>query len=192
MVGCAVDSESIDGCVFVDDVHHHHHPLFVPSPRILSTPITPYRCIVLPYAISNMSSSELPPPPPEAKSIATFSDGISALQYLPASTSTDATTRNNNSGTSSSRVAATSWDGTLRVYDTHTGTMLLTQTMESESGPLLSMAVVASSPSGSSSSSQSSSYMIVTGGLDGSGTYVVVGLFGSGQSGGYFWVGLVD
>ena len=184
--------KSIDGCVFVADVHHHHHPLFVPSPRILSTPITPYRCIVLPYAISNMSSSELPPPPPEVKSIATFSDGISALQYLPASTSTDATTRNNNSGTSSSRVAATSWDGTLRVYDTHTGTMLLTQTMES--GPLLSMAIVAASPaeSSSSSSSQSASYMIVTGGLDGSGTYVVVLLFGSGLRGGYLWVGLVD
>jgi outer membrane protein assembly factor BamB len=70
------------------------------------------------------------------------------LEYLKGSSSS-----NNNHH--DHHVAATSWDGTLRVFDTATGTALLTQTMES--GPLLSLAIA--SPT-----------RIVTGGLDGSGT----------------------
>jgi len=96
-------------------------------------------------------------PPPETKSIATFSDGISALEYLPYndddgdSSSTPTTPKRKN------HIAATSWDGTIQIYDTETGKALVTQTMES--GPLLSLAVV-------------SSTCLVTGGLDGSGTFV--------------------
>ena len=145
----------------------------IPTPHTPSPP-----CIDLSYEFSlslppiPFMLSELPPPPPEVKSIATCSDGISALSYLPPTTSNSSSS--DGGGNGGDTVAATSWDGTLRVYNTQTGTMLLTQTMES--GPLLSMAVVVSTvpPLGTSSSSSSSSYLIVTGGLDGSGTYVVV------------------
>jgi len=111
--------------------------------------------------------SELPPPPPEVKSIATFSDGITALSYLPPAPISSGP---NIDSDSDNTVAATSWDGTLRVYNTHTGTLVVAQTMES--GPLLSMAVVGTASSEPSSSSSASSYLIVTGGLDGSGTYL--------------------
>ena len=144
----------------------------IPTPHTPSPP-----CIDLSYEFSlslppiPFMLSELPPPPPEVKSIATCSDGISALSYLPPTSNSSSSS---GGGSGGDTVAATSWDGTLRVYNTQTGTMLLTQTMES--GPLLSMAVVVSTvpPLGTSSSSSSSSYLIVTGGLDGSGTYVVV------------------
>mmetsp|Transcript_51147 Transcript_51147/g.147593 ORF Transcript_51147/g.147593 Transcript_51147/m.147593 type:complete len:349 (-) Transcript_51147:79-1125(-) len=83
-------------------------------------------------------------PPPEAKSIAKFSDGISALQYFTASQQ------------ATEFLAATSWDGTLRVLDTADKSVILTQTMES--GPLLSLATM----------STPNKTILVTGGADGS------------------------
>jgi hypothetical protein len=94
-------------------------------------------------------------PPPEAKSLAVFSDGISALSYLPSKPS---------------HVVATSWDGTVRIHDTSTvgdaasaagSAAVLTQSMEA--GPLLSLATLLPT-SGLGTS-------IATGGMDGSGTY---------------------
>lgn len=78
--------------------------------------------------------------PPESKSLSLFSDGISALSYLP------------KEGTS--LLASTSWDGSVRLHDTVARTAVLSQTMDS--GPLLSLAV----PSNGDS--------VATGGLDGS------------------------
>eukprot|EP00934_Nitzschia_sp_Nitz4_P004635 Nitzschia sp. Nitz4//scaffold18_size181773//165258//166597//NITZ4_001942-RA/size181773-snap-gene-0.283-mRNA-1//-1//CDS//3329540092//4625//frame0 len=83
-------------------------------------------------------------PPPEAKSLAKFSDGVTGLEYI-----------------QSSRLASICWDGTLQVHDTQAGSgtnngsdssALLTQTMES--GPLLSLAIL-------------SGETMVTGGLNG-------------------------
>eukprot|EP00533_Pseudo-nitzschia_delicatissima_P006852 CAMPEP_0116087054 /NCGR_PEP_ID=MMETSP0327-20121206/5170_1 /TAXON_ID=44447 /ORGANISM="Pseudo-nitzschia delicatissima, Strain B596" /LENGTH=388 /DNA_ID=CAMNT_0003578119 /DNA_START=58 /DNA_END=1224 /DNA_ORIENTATION=+ len=93
-------------------------------------------------------------PPPEAKLLDKFPDGISALQYLPPSSSDDGTKR---------LLASTSWDGAIRVHDTSSekpssSRLLLTHNMES--GPLLSLAVGV----GSSTSETAS---IITGGLDG-------------------------
>lgn len=88
-----------------------------------------------------MSQQQQQQPPPEAKSLAKFSDGISALEYYLSEEST------------SSHIAATSWDGTLRIHDTATQTALATQSMEC--GPLLSLAI----PSPTS---------LVVGSLDGS------------------------
>lgn len=89
--------------------------------------------------------------PPEAKLLDKFSDGISALQYLPESSD------------GKKLLASTSWDGAIRVHDTSSerdagSRLLLTQNMES--GPLLSLAVAA----GSSSSDAAT---IFAGGLDG-------------------------
>jgi cell cycle arrest protein BUB3 len=83
-------------------------------------------------------------PPPEAKQLPDSpNDGVTALSYLP--------------NPSTSLLAATSWDGTLRIYDTatkdHDATLQLSQTMES--GPLLSLATPGDKA-------------VVTGGLDGS------------------------
>jgi len=94
-------------------------------------------------------------PPPEAKLLDKFPDGISALQYLPASSSDDGGKK---------LLASTSWDGAIRVHDASSekpsnSRLLLTHNMES--GPLLSLAV-------STGSSTSESATIITGGLDGS------------------------
>ena len=79
-------------------------------------------------------------PPPEAKSLATFPDGISSISYLPKK--------------ESSLLASTSWDGTVRIHDTAASSPVLTQTMES--GPLLALAT------------PSDIDAVMTGGLDGS------------------------
>lgn len=79
----------------------------------------------------------------EAKSLAVFSDGISALSYLPSQVS---------------HVAATSWDGTIRIHDTSASpSSVLTHAMEV--GPLLCLAT----PAGGTT-------VCATGGMDGSGT----------------------
>jgi len=99
-------------------------------------------------------------PPPEAKLLDKFPDGVSALRYMP-------TTANANQNGSKRLLASTSWDGAVRVHDTSlsddegssTSTsstispLLLTHNMES--GPLLSLAV----PDATT---------MVAGGLDGS------------------------
>lgn len=88
-------------------------------------------------------------PPPEAKLLDQWSDGISAIQYLSSAAISG--------GSSTTLLASTSWDGTVRLHDTATTTTksaMLSHNMQS--GPLLSMAA----PNGSGS--------LVTGGLDGS------------------------
>ena len=78
--------------------------------------------------------------PPVAKPLPDCpSDGVTALRDLP--------------NQSVSLLAATSWDGTLRVYDTKEASLQLTQTMES--GPVLCLATPGDKA-------------VVTGGLDGS------------------------
>lgn len=101
--------------------------------------------------MSSSSSSQQQQPPPESKLLAKFSDGITGLSYLPNSQ------RN-------TYLACASWDGTLQLHDTSSistgassSSSVLTQTMDS--GPLLSLAT------------PSNSETIVTGGLDGSGTF---------------------
>jgi WD40 repeat protein len=66
-------------------------------------------------------------------------DGVTAISYLP--------------NASISLLAATSWDGTLKIYDTQDATLQLSQPMDS--GPLLSLATPGDKA-------------VVTGGLDGS------------------------
>lgn len=83
-------------------------------------------------------------PPPEAKLLDKFSDGISALQYLTKGAG----------GDDHNRLLSSSWDGAVRLHDTTASTALLLHNMES--GPLLSVAAPASSD------------VIVSGGLDGS------------------------
>lgn len=79
-------------------------------------------------------------PPPEAKRLSESpNDGVTALSYLP--------------NPSTSLLAATSWDGTLKIYDTKDGTLQLNQAMEC--GPLLSLATPGDKA-------------VVTGSLDGS------------------------
>jgi cell cycle arrest protein BUB3 len=89
-------------------------------------------------------------PPPEAKLLDKFTDGISALQYLASSSPAG--------GGSSTRLASTSWDGSLRLHDTSEAKRaspgLLSHNMES--GPVLSLAAPLSVNG------------LVTGGLDGS------------------------
>jgi len=71
-------------------------------------------------------------------------DGITALSYM---------------GDDQSRLlASSSWDGSVRIYDTSSLTNVCTQVMES--GPLLGMATAASD-----------SKILFTGGLDGSGEF---------------------
>lgn len=119
-------------------------------------------------------------PPPEAKLLDKFPDGISALQYLPANSSS------NNGG--KRLLASTSWDGAVRVHDTlgessSSSRLLLTHNMES--GPLLSLAVTAG-PSATEAST------IITGGLDGTvksfdiatSTVRSIGLHDTGNSNG--------
>jgi cell cycle arrest protein BUB3 len=89
-------------------------------------------------------------PPPEAKLLDKFSDGISSLQYL-SSVATAA------GGDSSNKLALTSWDGTVRLYDTsktESSPALMSHNMES--GSLLSLAL------------PSATGKLVTGGMDGS------------------------
>ncbi|KAL7537673.1 hypothetical protein ACHAXR_009268 [Thalassiosira sp. AJA248-18] len=88
--------------------------------------------------------TSLPSPP---------NDGITSLQYLPASSS------------SSSLLASTSWDGALRIHDTIAKSHVVTQMMDS--GPLLSMAI-GSSSSSSSSNDENHHPPVYTGGIDGS------------------------
>jgi WD40 repeat protein len=79
--------------------------------------------------------------PPESKSLAKFSDGISDLSYLPKN--------------DVSLLASTSWDGSVRLHDTQaTNTAVLAHQMES--GPLLGLAIPQNMDA------------IATGGLDGS------------------------
>ncbi|KAL3925469.1 MAG: hypothetical protein SGILL_000386 [Bacillariaceae sp.] len=87
-------------------------------------------------------------PPPEAKLLDKFSDGISAIQFLSASSPAG--------GGSTTRLASTSWDGNLRLHDTslESSPGLLSHNMES--GPLLSLATPLSMNG------------LVTGGIDGS------------------------
>ncbi len=86
-----------------------------------------------------MSSTPLEPQPLPSPP----SDGITCLKYLPVASSSTTT------------LACTSWDGTVRLYDTKTMTNVCTQSMDC--GPLLSLAVDGSGNS------------LFTGGLDGSG-----------------------
>jgi hypothetical protein len=80
-------------------------------------------------------------PPPEAKSLAVLSDGITSLSYLPKR--------------DTSLLASTSWDGSVRLHDTVANTAALVQTMDS--GPLLALAAPPEMDA------------VITGGLDGSG-----------------------
>jgi cell cycle arrest protein BUB3 len=83
-------------------------------------------------------------PPPETKLLPDPpTDGVSRMLYLPTSASS-----------SSSRLATTSWDGTVCLYDTVEHKRVLSHAMES--GPLLSMAAPGTMNA------------VVTGGLDGS------------------------
>jgi cell cycle arrest protein BUB3 len=87
-------------------------------------------------------------PPPEPKLLDRWSDGISAIEYLSSSSLA--------SGGSTTLLASTSWDGTVRLHDTskELSPALLSHNMES--GPLLSIAAPVATGS------------LVTGGLDGS------------------------
>jgi WD40 repeat protein len=69
-------------------------------------------------------------------------DGVTQLSYLPVTSS------------SSSLLASTSWDGSVRIHDTLAKTAVLSHVMDS--GPLLSVGT----PNGATS--------VITGGLDGS------------------------
>ncbi len=88
-----------------------------------------------------MSQSSPPPEPIALPSPPT--DGITCLAYLPS---------NDNS---SSILACSSWDGTVRLYDTQSMMNVCTHSMES--GPVLSLAV------------DGAGKCLFTGGLDGSG-----------------------
>jgi len=96
-------------------------------------------------------------PPPEAKLVDKFTDGISELQYLRSSTSSSLSSNND----SKKLLASTSWDGAVRVHDTAGDNSPLLLTHNMESGPLLSLAVPARS-------SSSEATTIIAGGLDGS------------------------
>ena len=118
-------------------------------------------------------------PPPEARLLDKFVDGISSLQYIPGggpgdasggAASADPAADSGQQQTTRRRLlASTSWDGVVRVHDTSrtwdpsngsSSNAMLAHNMES--GPLLSLAVP------SSSSSQQQQQILVTGGLDGS------------------------
>ena len=81
------------------------------------------------------------PPSNELTSLATFTDGITKLEYLQKD--------------NKSLLASTSWDGSFRLHDTSSKSAILAQGMES--GPLLSLACSAKLDG------------VATGGLDGSG-----------------------
>ncbi|KAG7344351.1 WD repeat-containing protein [Nitzschia inconspicua] len=87
-------------------------------------------------------------PPPEPKLLDRWSDGISTIHYLSSVSPAG--------GGSTTRLASTSWDGTVRLHDTakESAPALLSHNMES--GPLFSLAVPMVVGS------------LVTGGLDGS------------------------
>lgn len=132
-------------------------------------------------------------PPPEAKLLDKFSDGISALRYLPASVSGSYNSNNNTDTDTSSTtnrhgprrwLASTSWDGAVRIHDTSRtygdsasdnkggstagSTAMLMHNMDS--GPLLSLATPncnAGRQNDNNNTSNGSSWL-VTGGLDGS------------------------
>lgn len=88
------------------------------------------------------TNNKLPMSTPESISLPDApSDGITQLSYLPSN---------------SSLLASTSWDGSLRIHNTSSKTLVTNQALAS--GPILSLAT----PSNSSSSS------VWTGGLDGS------------------------
>jgi cell cycle arrest protein BUB3 len=113
-----------------------------------------------------MASEDLPEP----RLLDKFTDGISALHYLPSSAVAGAVDGNDHP--SRRLLASTSWDGLVRVHDTSQtfnssatsaslSNAMLAHNMES--GPLLSLATP-SPPAHSSTNSQ----LLVTGGLDGS------------------------
>lgn len=91
--------------------------------------------------------SSTPPEPRPLPSPPT--DGITCVSYLPQSPSLSSSL-----SSSSSILAASSWDGTVRLYDTTSMTNVCTHSMES--GPLLSLAV------------DGAGECLFTGGLDGS------------------------
>ncbi len=83
--------------------------------------------------MATVEIESLPSPP---------TDGVTRLSYLPATSA------------SSSLLASSSWDGSVRIHDTLAKTAVLSHVMDA--GPLLSLAT----PAGATS--------VVTGGLDGS------------------------
>lgn len=95
-----------------------------------------------------MSQSTRPPEPEPLPSPP--KDGITSLKYLPPSAAVVGSSN-------SSILAASSWDGTVRLYDTSTMKNICTQSMES--GPVLSLAV------------DGAGECLFTGGLDGSGKF---------------------
>jgi len=96
-------------------------------------------------------SSQTATTPPEPQALPSPpSDGITCLKYIPPSSSTSM----------SSLLACSSWDGTIRIYDTKAMSNVCIQTMDS--GPVLSLAV------------DGSGDRIFTGGLDGSGKSMTV------------------
>lgn len=94
-------------------------------------------------------------PPPEATVLPESpNDGITSFRYL-------------HSNKSSSLLASTSWDGSVRVHDTAAKTLQFSHQMDS--GPLFSLATLggaASDSSGGTTNSEDTS--LVTGGMDGS------------------------
>ena len=97
---------------------------------------------------STMSTSSQPPEPQPLPSPPT--DGITSLSYVPQSGA--------DSSSSSAILASSSWDGTIRLYDTKAMTNVCTQSMEA--GPILSLGV------------DGAGQCLFTGGLDGSGMCV--------------------
>lgn len=87
-------------------------------------------------------------PPPESKSLAVISDGISSLTYVPSK---------------STHLAVASWDGTLQIHDTLQRSPLVKQSMDS--GPLLSLTAPYSK--------DTTKETLITGGMDGSSTSLV-------------------
>lgn len=124
-------------------------------------------------------------PPPEPRSLPSPpTDGITALCYLP----------------SSSLIASSSWDGSIRVHETTKDNAELVLQRQMEGGPLLSLATAAAadaappsvtpsqSESGDRGSSINTGAIVYAGGMDGSvrkldidaSTSGVVGYHGSG------------
>ena len=109
-----------------------------------------------------MATSPLAPPPEPRPLPSPPTDGITALSYLP----------------SSSLIASSSWDGSVRVHETNKDNAELVTQRAMEAGPLLSLATAPASDL----------QIIYTGGMDGSvrkfdvhaGTSCVIGYHGTG------------
>ena len=105
-------------------------------------------------------------PPPEAFTLPSPpNDGITALAYLPNSSCVN----NDNSSSSSSLLACTSWDGAVRIYDvgTSTATSKLVVQRALDIGPLLCLATP-TAPSSSKEGGGGDSMIIYIGGANGS------------------------